>query len=377
MVLFGSRAAGTWTDGSDIDLAVIGGSKDAAEDALDRICDDEHNPYADCDRVPYAQIFHYAPAEFDELRRSRPHVAGQVQAHGLLPNGTRLPAVAQDNPWPGIKNSLLICQRYLSWALFSYRGDEHGGANRYEELYEHIHQAVKMGLGAGLAAGGADFEYDKNLLAMAGQLRDDRAAQLFELLPPASLQELSTFRTAIEYEFYPTRLPWPSIDVGDLLAAVQQACGRMAAEALAFTGKSPRDVGYEPCDKAHPDEWDANGSLGGWESLPLDYFADAQMRARARRAVRALEARANSENDRVGIMRGVCAHTAMTLAQIDEVERNWRRHGAPDDASERVVAVFDKRAAWRDLLVEPTADGPAETDRMAGGPVAEHGVPAR
>ena len=252
VLLFGSRATGTWTSGSDIDLAVIGGRRDAAEAALERVRSRERNPYADCDHVPHGQIFHYAPAEFDELRTSRPHVVGQVQARGLTPDGEHLPPVVQDNPWPGIRNSLLICQRYLSRSITRYRGDEHGGANRYPELYEYVHQTLKTGLTVGLATAGADFAYTSDLRALAAQLPDDRAARLHDLLPPARLRELTATRFASDYEWDPGRRPWPSIDVGDLLAAVQQTCGWLAAEALEFTGKSPLRRGLRAVRQGAP-----------------------------------------------------------------------------------------------------------------------------
>lgn len=356
VLLFGSRAVGDWTPVSDIDLAVIGSGKDAAEAALERLRGQAHNPYGDRDDMPYPQIFHYARAEFDELRRSRPHVAGQVQAHGLLPNGARLPPVVQDNPWPGIRNSLLICQRYLGMSITRYSGDEYGRANRYPELYDEIHRTLKTGLTVGLAADGVDYRYDNNLLVLARQLPDRQADWFLELLPANCLRELSAFRNASDYEWDPGRRPWPSTEVGSLLAAVQQACGRFAAEALDAVGKTPCDVGYEPCDKAHPGEWDANGPLGGWESLPLDYFADARMRARARRAEGRITLDACVE-----VMR-VCGRDAMTAAQMDRVEAHWRQHGPPDDAVERALTVRDASATWRDLLVEPQRKhaGPSE-----------------
>ena len=68
VLLFGSRAIGDWRPGSDIDLAVIGGSNDAAADALAQLRSQEPHPCA--------QLFHFTATEFDELRTSLPHVAG-------------------------------------------------------------------------------------------------------------------------------------------------------------------------------------------------------------------------------------------------------------------------------------------------------------
>ena len=64
VLLFGSRARGDWQPGSDIDLAVIGGDPDEAEELLAQICAQEQR-YAD---QPSTQLFHFARAEFDELR---------------------------------------------------------------------------------------------------------------------------------------------------------------------------------------------------------------------------------------------------------------------------------------------------------------------
>ena len=241
---------------------------DAAEAALTQVRGHACNPYADCDHVPYGQIFHYAPAEFDELRRSRPP-CGRPGAGPRAGADRRAPAARRAGQ-PLAGHPQLPRRRA-------------GGANRYPELFDEIHQTLKTGLMIGLATADTDFAYTSDLCALAAQLPSAQAARVHDLLPPARLRELTAFRLASEYEWDPGRRPWPAIDVGELLAAVQQTCGWLAAEALAFTGKSPRDAGYKPCDKTHPDRWDADGPLGGWESLPLDYFAEARTRARPER----------------------------------------------------------------------------------------------
>ncbi len=55
VLLFGSRATGDWRPSSDIDLAVIGGDKDAAEEALAQICA-QGQPYADLPSTLYRHL---------------------------------------------------------------------------------------------------------------------------------------------------------------------------------------------------------------------------------------------------------------------------------------------------------------------------------
>lgn len=68
VVLFGSRAIGDWQPGSDIDLAVIGGDRAAAEEAIAQLRSQAAHAHA--------QLFHFTHAEFNELRVSLPHIAG-------------------------------------------------------------------------------------------------------------------------------------------------------------------------------------------------------------------------------------------------------------------------------------------------------------
>lgn len=344
VLLFGSRATGNWRPRSDIDLAVIG-AEEHTEPALKRQAK-PHAKTAYGEAAPHVQIVHFTRAEFDRCRTSRPHIAGQVQRYGLTPHGGRLPPVAQDDPWPGIEALLKICQALVRRMLLNFAGNEDGRADRDDYNFEVGHSALKAALAAALAAAGGDVRYDDNLLDLARQLPDAQRVRLFGLLPPAWLRELAAFRAALSHAD-DGDLPWPSIDADSLIAAVQRACGQLAGAALAATGRTPREIGYEPCAEEALD-----GALGGWESLPLDYFSLAALKNRARRRARQCIEQRITTDARVEAMRTLCRE-ALTAAQIDEVERNWRHHGPPDDAVVRIRDVMDDRIAWRDLLVEP------------------------
>ena len=57
VLLFGSRALGNWRPESDLDLAVIGTDRAAAEEAIAQsaaLCAELYDGYA-----PYAQLFHF------------------------------------------------------------------------------------------------------------------------------------------------------------------------------------------------------------------------------------------------------------------------------------------------------------------------------
>ena len=138
VLLFGSRAIGDWRPGSDIDLAVIGGSKDTAEEVVAQIRSQEPHPRA--------QLFHFTRPEFDALRRSLPYVAGQVQAHGLTATGEPLPSMDQDNPWPGVQGLLHAACRKLQTALIVF-GTEPLTGEMVLATYGALERCVKAVLG--------------------------------------------------------------------------------------------------------------------------------------------------------------------------------------------------------------------------------------
>ncbi len=118
MLLFGSRARGGWRANSDIDLAVIGAERRAVDAACRQVYDRVDDLYEDW--CPDISTHTFTTAEFDALRTSLPHMAGQVQRYGLTLEGERLPAMAQNNSWSGIQGFLKACQRHLIESLQQY-----------------------------------------------------------------------------------------------------------------------------------------------------------------------------------------------------------------------------------------------------------------
>ena len=105
VILFGSRATGTWSPRSDIDLALIGISPDT--DAMLALKDQAHavteTEYTD--RPPHIQITLIARPDFEAHRTSFPHIAGQVQFRGLTPTGNDYQPCRRTIHGPGCKKS--------------------------------------------------------------------------------------------------------------------------------------------------------------------------------------------------------------------------------------------------------------------------------
>ncbi|MCE2468092.1 MAG: nucleotidyltransferase domain-containing protein [Caldilineaceae bacterium] len=326
VLLFGSRAIGDWWPGSDIDLAVIGGSKDAAADALAQLRSQE--PHL------RAQLFHFTPAEFDELRTSLPHVAGQVQAHGLTAAGEHLPSMDQDNPWPGVQELLHAARRKLEAALILFGTQPLTG-----EIVLSVHATLERCLKAALGAEGVDFRdhlprnRQHNLCTLAELLAAETPVDPTGVIPVEYLHELDAYQDTAPYK-HDQQVEWPTTDNEILPPAVQRASLGLADHALATLGKTPRDVGYE-----HRIGSDA---LGGFGTVTLDHYAHAKVGARELQHI-----------ENTGRVRDL--HTLLgsrlTEAQLARVESNWYTHNVPDDVLERLVAVMTNPATWLDLLV--------------------------
>ena len=315
VLLFGSRAAGNWQPESDIDLAVIGGDRDAAQKALAQMrsfCEAIYDRYS-----PYAQLFHFTREKFAELRTSLPHVAGQVQRYGLKPNGEHLPQMAQTNLWPKVKEELQVCARNLGHALRAWGGKDEDAAML------NAHGAMELAIKAVLVAGGLDLTREKlrhhDLVKLSTRLPTDQKTHLNAILPDHQLSELTHFRVDSPYEGEPIR---PSTSARHLVVGAQQACDGLAVYALAACGKQAHEVGYA--------EWLNNhDALGGWATLSLNHF------------------------ERVFVLRGMLKGI-LTNRQISDIENNWARHsGAPADAIGRLAAVLAEPSTWRNLFVKP------------------------
>ncbi len=327
VLLFGSRAIGDWRPGSDIDLAVIGGDRDAAEEAIAQLQSQESRAHA--------QLFHFTRAEFDELRASLPHIAGQVQAHGLTAAGDHLPPMDQDNPWPGVQGLLHAARRKLDTALIVFGTQPMTG-----EIVLSAHAALERCLKAAQGAERVDFrkhvhrDDQHNLCILAELLSAEAYANLTAIMPVDYLQQLDAYQNTALYE-HGQRVQWPTTDNETLLATAQRASLYLANHALALTGKTPRDIGYE-----HRIGDDA---LGGFGTVALDHYAHAQLGARERQHI------VNSE--RVDVLNQLLG-SKLTESQLDHIESNWYTYNAPDDAAKRIGAVMADPSAWLDLLVK-------------------------
>jgi hypothetical protein len=327
VLLFGSRAIGDWRPQSDIDLAVIGGDPDAAEEAIAQLQSQETHPHA--------QLFHFTRAEFNELRVSLPHIAGQVQAHGLTAAGEHLPPMDQDNPWPGVQGLLHAARRKLQTALIVFGTEPLSG-----EIVLSAHGTLERCIKAVQGAERTDFrklvhrDAQHSLCALAPLLSSEMHANLTAVTPVDYLHELDAYQNTAPYE-HDQRVRWPTTDNETLLAAVQRASLGLADHALATLGKTPREIGYE-----HRIGGDA---MGGFGTVSLDYYAHAKLGARERQHI------VNSERVRdLNTLLG----SRLTESQLDRVEANWYTHNAPDNVVVRIVAVMTDPSTWLDLLVK-------------------------
>lgn len=325
VLLFGSRAMGTWHPESDIDLAVIGGDRDAADEALRGI---DINEWPPGELQSGVQILHFETERFEALRTSLPHIAGQVQRYGLTPNGEQLPQMAQTNLWPKVQENLQVCARNLGHALRAWDRDN-------DAVVSYAHGAVELAIKAVLVANGINLTKEKRNHHRLAGLRDrlpiEPKTQLNAILPDFQLQELANFRVNDPYAGLSVR---PTTSVQALLEGTQQACDGLAVHALAVCDKQPHQVNYE--------EWlNGRDALGGWATLALDHFT------------------------RVYTFRGN-VKGFLTDEQIADVERNWaRRRGAPADAITCSLAVRADPSTWRSLFIgsaRPQAADNRESD---------------
>ena len=347
VLLFGSRAVGDWHPGSDADLAVIGGDREATEKALAHL--QNQVPH------PRAQLFHFAPAEFAELRVSQPHIAGQVQAHGLTAAGEHLPPMDQHNPWPGVQGLLHAARRKLETALIVFDTQPSSG-----EIALSLHGTLERCLKAAQGTEGVDFRKhvhrndQHNVCALAELLSAEVYANLTTIMPVDYLQQLEAYQSTALYD-HDSRVQWPTTDNETLLAAAQRASLYLADHALSTLGKTPRDIGYE--QRMVPD------ALGGFGTVALDHYAHGKLGKRERQHI------VNSERVRdLNMLLG----SKLKESQLERVESNWFTHNAPDDVVARIVNVMVDPSTWLDLLVKT---GDRETDADTSPPLRDQPPP--
>lgn len=398
LVVFGSRATGTWRPGSDLDLAVIGVEAGGREtDDRLRAQALKHLEAQDL-ACPWLQINAFTESDFDNLKASLPHLAGQVQLRGIQTNGEPMPPVPQNNPWPGVRVRLQNTRKHLEYALGAL------GVDQSEMAVRSAHTALENILKAALGYLGVEnvvdaegqvvgVEKTHDLEALAGGMPGTHVDWLAGL-PAVDLQKrLTRFRRLGDYS---GDVPeWNDAEAVEIVADAQFGCGRLAGLLLDTLGKTPRETGYA--------NWLEAGSLAGWEVAPLDYFEPDVVGTRDLAAARAAgEAEGEIRGAERGEERGIgighdqgraagfvegrrAAHleaalhlipvlleTALSAADRHALAAHWRARGAPADYLERLQQVRDAPAQWRRLCDCPDdADG---RDSPAGDSPAGSGM---
>ena len=338
LAIFGSRATGIWQPWSDLDLAVIGGAE-GGHAASSRLAEEAKVHLRACGiTTPYLQIHAFTQAEFDAAKTSLPHLAGQVQRHGILPSGEPMPPVPQNNPWPGVQARLRNARYHLQNALKAFGTEAHDNAVR------HSHTALENVIKGALGMLGVDTVIDSegkvvnaasthDLAALAGGMPAEYQSWLTGLPEIHIQEELTQFRLLADYSG--DMLPWPSVPVARIVADAQYVCGNLAGILLARLGKTTSDVGY--ANRL------GDGPLGGWESVPLDYF----------------------EPDVVSERELAAAHTAGEVAGEARGEAQGEARGVA------IGRDLERAAAWRELQAERL-----ETVRTLIPLLLEHALPA-
>ncbi len=325
VLLFGSRATGSWRPRSDIDLAVIGVEDNTAADIRNQARPCSQVVYGEA--APSVQIFTFTQAEFVRCRTSLPHLAGQVQRYGLTPAGEHLPPMAQDNPWPQIQVLLQAGVRNLAKALYALVT-----AGSYDSPVFFAQGALETVIKARLLALRIPFDRDHDMVDLVALL--PRAQRW--LVDSFTSSELAQMTAARNTGLYTGAVSgWQDLtdNAHDVVLSVQHACGRMEREVLDLMGTTVRDVRYDA------ELWIADRPLAGWGSVSV-----AHLRM-------------------VNRLRAICDGLVPEPA-LDRIARTWLRDGPPADAMVRVGAVMAHPDTWRNLFGERAAapPPPRETD---------------
>ena len=377
VILFGSRGRrGTWHQHSDLDLAVIGlDRKDRnAVNGADTLAHGiTEGVYRSDSPLPHVQVFPFTRTEYEALRESLPHIAGQVQFWGLTPEGVPLPPMPQNNPWPGVRPRLHASRRHCEKAL---RGL--GQGDRFDAV-EHTHKAVETMLKAALGAKGIQFEKIHELHELSGLLRTScpEWSHVCSLLSPSQQMSMSKFRAVCDYEGYDS-IPWPEDPPQVLVADMQEFCGQVASLILDEMGKEPGEVGYPHTHGV------VETAFAGWDLATPDEFSTAseieagEARGRAEGAAQG-EAAGEKRGINIGIdigraqgvVQGVIAertsaakklipvllNTVLDDSDRQTLESYWDEHGAPSDYLEKLQEVQRNSDLWMEIC-----DIPHETD---------------
>ena len=354
VLLFGSRAQGRWLSNSDIDIAVIGFAERDDEDAYwdlrgraDDLADQSYGV------PPGVQVEMFSWGEFESLRTSLPHMAGQIQHHGVTAEGEHLAPVKQDNPWPGIQELLQAARWNLQHSLTN-RAD-----NRNPALaVKYASDALETSYKAALSTAGVGWDRKHHLHEFARSLVVARPAWWQPNLTAEVLKIMGKFRVNVPYKD-PSRLNWPPLPVDVLIKEVQASAGRLAGMVLKEIGKTPDQAGYPdtwPSDKEKPD---------GWRSMPLHGWEEADLNLMSTRE--ADKAEGLAEGLDIGLDKGmdigrteanirtmnVLLKSVLGPVERDLVAMYWRENGSPMNATERIVRVQEGEA-WVGILVPDT-----------------------
>jgi len=325
VLLFGSRATGSWRPRSDIDLAVIGVEDNTAADIRNQARPHSQVVYGEA--APSVQIFTFTTREFVRCRTALPHIAGQVQRHGLTPAGEHLPPMAQDNPWPEIQKLLQSSAKNLSKALYALVT-----AGSYDSPVFFAQGALENVIKARLHALRIHFDREHEMVDLVNLLpRDQR--WLVDIFTSSELAQMTTARKSGMYTGDVSGWQDLTDNAHAVVLAVQHACVRMEGEVLDRMGKTVRAVGYDS------DLWIDDRPLAGWGSVPVDHL----------RMVNRLHA--------------IC-DGLVPAATLQRIETNWLRDGPPADAMARVGEVMANPDTWPTLFGErdDAPPPPRETD---------------
>ncbi len=168
VILFGSRARGDFSPGSDIDLLVITGPGPVdgqrsvrTRAAANRKVEELYGDPVEVDLV------HLSETDFHDGRRARNHVAGQAVRDGFDANGDK---VTWDNPdpsnWPDIRQRVANAERELRVL------DDLVKANSAQEAIGfHAQQAIENALKGWISALDADYRNTHDLTQLAAIVR--------------------------------------------------------------------------------------------------------------------------------------------------------------------------------------------------------------
>ena len=316
VVLFGSRGRrGTWERHSDLDLAVIGVDKADRKSVteVESMSREIARSVYEGQPSPYVQIFPFKDGEYEELRTSRPHIAGQVQFWGLTPEGEPLPAMTQDNPWPSVRKNLRSSCNQCALALKAW------GSGNLTGTLVHTQGALELMLKAALDALDVHYDYIHDLPDLSGKLRTARPEwhHVYRVLTWTQQASLTKFRQEHAY-VDPEEIPWPDDPAEDLVEGMQDFCGLVAPLVLDEVQRTPDEVDY--LDKR------GNTAFGGWENVPLDAFSnEAEIVAAEERGRKAGVAQGNVEGQERGINIGMDAGYVQGRAEGRSIGREEGR----------------------------------------------------